>query len=310
MSELVEPIREMSKDKVPNEIQPYWTFREELTVEDGIILKGIQIVLPHEKCQATLQLIHKGHLSLSKCKLRTKDTVYWPGLIDWLEKLMLNCELCLKYSHSKCKQKPSTSPRQEILVHPWSKLATVIFHFKGTSYLLIVEYTRFPVIHKLTLMTCTHTANQCKQVISEYGWPDTLISDNDPYYTSQAFTSVTQVFSVNHITSSLHYLQSNGFAKKYVQIVKHLFHKAKEEGTDLCKCLMMYHNTPLTDSLQSPMQILQNKSARSDLPMSNAARKQLGIQPEVLRKRDKHEQLLTHELHTGQHVMYQDTTSK
>ena len=33
--------------EVPSEIQPYWTFREELTVEDGIVLKGTQIVVPH-----------------------------------------------------------------------------------------------------------------------------------------------------------------------------------------------------------------------------------------------------------------------
>ena len=63
-------------------------------------------------------------------------------------------------------------------------------------------------------------------IFSEYGWPETLISDNDPHYTSQAFTSVMQSYSVNHITSSLHYPQSNGLAAKYVQIVKSLFYKA------------------------------------------------------------------------------------
>ena len=93
--------------EVPSEIQPYWTLREELTIEDGIVLKVTQIVIPHKKHQATLQLIHEGHLGLGKCKLRAKNTVYRPGLNDQLEKLILNCELCLKCSHSKCKQKPS-----------------------------------------------------------------------------------------------------------------------------------------------------------------------------------------------------------
>ena len=66
--------------EVPSEIQPYWTLGEELTVEDGIVLKGTHTVIPHKKCQATLNLIHKGHLGLSKCKLKAKDTDYWPGL--------------------------------------------------------------------------------------------------------------------------------------------------------------------------------------------------------------------------------------
>ena len=119
--------------EIPSQFQPHLTFREELTVGDGIVLKGTHIVIPHRKHQATLNLIHEGHLGLGKCKLGAKDTVYWPGLKDQLENLVLNCELCLKYSHSKCKQKPSTSLEQEIPVHPWTKLATDIFCFKSAS---------------------------------------------------------------------------------------------------------------------------------------------------------------------------------
>ena len=116
--------------EVPSEIQAYWTFREELTIEDSIVLKGTWIVVPHKKHEATLKLILEGHLGLGKCKLRAKDTVYWPGLNNQLEKLILNCELCLKYSHAKCKSKRATTLGQEILVHPWSKAATDIFHFE------------------------------------------------------------------------------------------------------------------------------------------------------------------------------------
>ena len=116
--------------EVPSEIQPYWTFREELTVKDGIVLKGTWILIPHKKCQDTLQLIYKGHLGLGKCKLRAKDTVYWPGLNDQLEQLVLNCELCLKYYHFKCKQKPSTSLRKEIPVYPGPSLPLTFFILK------------------------------------------------------------------------------------------------------------------------------------------------------------------------------------
>ena len=70
-------------------------------MEDGIVLKGTHIVIP---CEATLNLIHKGLLGLNQCELRAKDIVYWPGVNDQLEKLVLNCDLCLKYS-----QKPSIS---------------------------------------------------------------------------------------------------------------------------------------------------------------------------------------------------------
>ena len=126
------------------------------------------------------------------------------------------------------KQKSSMSLGQEIPLHPWSMLATGILYFEGTSCLLIVDYTsRFPVVCKLSSMTGQHVANQCKLIFSEYGWPEILTLDKSPYYTSEALTSVLKAYNVNHITSSLHYLQSNGLAEKYIQIFKSLFYKAK-----------------------------------------------------------------------------------
>ena len=73
---------------------------------------------------------------------------------------------------------------------------------------------------------------------------------------------------------------------------------------------MIYHNTSLSGSLQSPMQILQSRSARFDLPMSNAARQQLSLQSAKLRNVNKNEHLPSNDLHIGQDVMYQNATSK
>ena len=139
--------------ELPSELQPYQTFREELTIEDGHILKGTRIVVPSMKQVEVLKLIHEGHLGLTKCKLRAKETVYWPGLNDQLEKLVLNCQLCLKYLQSKCKQAPGMSLGHEIPAFPWTKIATDMFHFEGDSYLVLVDYTsRYPIICKLTSM--------------------------------------------------------------------------------------------------------------------------------------------------------------
>ena len=117
-------------------------------------------------------------------------------------------------------------------------------------------------------------------------------------------------YKVNLITSSPHYPQLNGLAEKYVQIIKNLFYKAKEEGQDLHKCLITYRNTPLSNHLQSPMQILSSRSTRWALPLSNAAKRQMGIQEEELRTRYKNQHLPTHDLCLKQAVMYQELTSK
>ena len=58
------------------------------------------------------------------------------------------------------------------------------------------------------------------------------------------------------------------------------------------------------------MQIVAKRSAKSDIPISNAARKQLGIDCENLRTKYKNEHLPSHDLYIEQAVMYQDSTSK
>ena len=93
-------------------------------------------------------------------------------------------------------------------------------------------------------MTGQHVSSHCKLIFSEYGWPEILISDNGPCYIVKALTNMMKKYSVNHITNSSHYSQSNGSAEKFVQIAKNLFYKVKEEGKDLFKCLMIYCKLP------------------------------------------------------------------
>ena len=198
-----------------------------------------------------------------------------------------------------------------IPLFPWTKLATDIFHFEGDSYLVLVDYTsHFPIVCKLKSMTTQHIADHIKQIFAKYGWPNTIVSDNRSCYASETFKELMKEYQVNHITSLPHYPQSNGLAEKYVQIIKNLFHKAKEEGQDLHKCLMIYRNTPLSSHLQSPMQILSSRSTRSTLPLSNVAKRQMGIQGEELRSKQKNQHLPTHDLSLHRTVMFQETTSK
>ena len=99
-------------------LHPYWTFCEELTIEDGLILKGTQIVVPNKQQETILNQIHDSHLGLQKCKLYAMQSVYWPGMNDQLKQLVLNCQLCLKYSRSKKKPGTSSLLGQEIPLFP------------------------------------------------------------------------------------------------------------------------------------------------------------------------------------------------
>ena len=164
--------------ELPTELQAYWTFREEMTMEDVLILKATRIVIPPSMREAILQQLHDRHLGFTKCYNHAMQTVYWLSL---RKELPLNCQLCLKHSQAKWKPKPTPSLGQEIPAIPWTKLASDIFHFQNGSYLLIVDFTsKFPVVCKLTSMTAKYGASHIFQVFSEYGWLDTLLTANGP----------------------------------------------------------------------------------------------------------------------------------
>ena len=51
-----------SVKEIPPKIQAYWTFCEELTIEDGLVLKGTRMVIPKSKCKQVLTMIYKRSL--------------------------------------------------------------------------------------------------------------------------------------------------------------------------------------------------------------------------------------------------------
>ena len=195
--------------------------------------------------------------------------MYWPGLYEELKELVTNCTTCLEFSSKKPNYvSKKQHARHKIPVNPWSKLASDIFHFEGDTYLLIVDYTlRFLITRRLSSMTGKAIAHHMQAIFAEYRWPDTLITDNGSWYTSKEFQKLMESMSINHITSSLHYPQSNWLAEKFVGIMKNLFYKGKEEGQSPYGALMVYRNTPLCGSLQSLMQIPQGRQACSDPPL-------------------------------------------
>ena len=61
-------------------VKPYWSLRDDISVEDGIVLLGSRIIIPKSLRSNILQQIHNGHFGIEKCKLRAKSCVYWPNI--------------------------------------------------------------------------------------------------------------------------------------------------------------------------------------------------------------------------------------
>ena len=84
------------KTKLSDVTRPYWAERGQLNLKGNLLLFGSRIVIPAAKQQDILGKIHHGHQGIHKCRLRARQSVWWPGLSAKLEQYVQNCPHCSK----------------------------------------------------------------------------------------------------------------------------------------------------------------------------------------------------------------------
>lgn len=111
---------------VPAPLRPYWDSRSELAVCDGIIYKGMRIVVPPCLRRQMLNLVHESYLGVIKCKQGTREVLYWPAMNSNVETVK---------NYSKCgdfQRKQPSEPllRTETPRLPFVMVGTNLFQFE------------------------------------------------------------------------------------------------------------------------------------------------------------------------------------
>ena len=65
--------------RVPNVAKYYWDFRDELSTDEGLLLKGPSLIIPAALRENYLQRLHEGHLSASKTITNAKTAYVLAG---------------------------------------------------------------------------------------------------------------------------------------------------------------------------------------------------------------------------------------
>ena len=130
-------------------------------------MRGNRIVIPAPMRREILDQIHVGHQGITKCRERARQSVWWPGINRQLEDIILSCLECCK------ERQPPTPPLKpsEFPKLPWETVGTDLFYWKGSNYLLIVDYfSRFIEIACLTSETSGEVIRQMKIVFASPGF--------------------------------------------------------------------------------------------------------------------------------------------
>ena len=214
----------------------YYRHRNELTVQQGLLMFRQRLVIPSAMRLEILGKIHEGHLGIVKCRERAKTSVWWPSISKQIDEIVKSCVCCAEYSTNRAEPlMPIKRPDR-----PWKKVGTDLFQFRRQIYLLVVDYfSRWVEFSPLRDTTSSNVINRLKVLFARYGIPETLVSDNGPQYKSEQFNQFMEEYDISHITSSPRYPMSNGEAERAVQTVKSLLSKCRDPH----RAMLAYRST-------------------------------------------------------------------
>ncbi|XP_037515404.1 uncharacterized protein LOC119391827 [Rhipicephalus sanguineus] len=202
------------KTKLPLHVSMYASVADELSVCEGILLKGLRIVIPSSLRPAVLTLLHEGHQGINRTNALARESVWWPGISADIASLVANCEQCTSTRVNLAEPLVSTA----LPGRPWEFLGMDLFHLNGQTFLLVVDYySRFPEVVTLRSTTARAVIDALKGIFARHGIPQDVRSDNGPPFSSQEFAAFAVSYGFNHATSSPHYAQSNGEAERMLR---------------------------------------------------------------------------------------------
>ena len=239
-------------------LKQWWENRAHLAVINDLLLYDNRIVVPSSMRLDILNCIHQGHLGVSKCRVRARTSVWWPGMSKAIEEMVGKCVTCaIHRPETKEPLMPSSLPER-----PWQRLGSDLFQFQGKTYLIVVDYySRWVEIKKLSDQTSESVIIALKELFSQQGIPETIMSDNGPQYSASQFKEFAAAYGFTHITSSPNFPQANGEAERAVRTIKSLLRK----NQDIYLALLTYRSTPLHNGY-SPSELLMGRKLRTQLP--------------------------------------------
>ncbi|XP_061132648.1 uncharacterized protein K02A2.6-like [Syngnathus typhle] len=247
------------KFSIEKTFMPYFPFAGELTVQNGLLLLGCRLVIPKTLRDDMLNKLHEGHLGITKCRERAKQSVWWPGLSKDLKQLIEKCDTCARERVNNRETMLGT----EFPSRPWCTVGVDLFQFGKNQYLAVVDYfSRFCEVAKLSCTTSDAVITHCKSIFARHGIPEVVRSDNGPQFASEEFRRFARMWGFSHVTSSPHFPQSNGEVERAIRTVKSLLKKS----SDPYLALMAYRAAPLANGC-SPTELLMGRKIRTTVPV-------------------------------------------
>lgn len=213
-----------------------------------------------------------GHLGSRKTTTRVAGRYYWPGLFRDVASYVRKCESCQKYKVSQ--QKPAGMMLTQIPDEPW---AIVCADFVGPlprskhgNSMLLVIFDKFSKWTELIAMRKATTEGLKKalreRIVSRFGVPKALITDNGTQFTSRGFGKCLEELGIRHQLTAPYTPQENPTerANRTVKTMIAQFAGEKQRTWDeYLPDIMLAINSSVSESTGfSPSFVIQGREPR------------------------------------------------
>ena len=173
-------------------IKPFWTIREHLSVDSGLVMKGHRIVVPQSLRRGILENLHSSHQGLTRTKARAR------------EELIHSCPQCRLHAASQ--------PKEPLLVtadrrpdRPFESTSSDLFQCQGWQFLVYTDrLSNWSCVAKLgRSATSNDVIRAFRKWFPDTGVPSVLFTDGGPSMHLASLPSF--VHDGRFVMSSLHH---------------------------------------------------------------------------------------------------------
>ena len=262
-----------SRDALPASIQPFWKFRHDLYIIDGVVLMRRRIIIPSSLRSEVLESLHSAHQGVTAMNERAKLEVYWPDITNDIQRVRDSCQDCNRIAPSQARL-PSFEP--SVPTTPFEGIVCDYFQFKGWNYLIAADrLSSWTEVYRITQGSSTSgSKGLCtilRKLMATFGVPVEISSDGGAEFIAHETKSFFKRRGIHHRNSSSYLPSSNGRAEVAVKAAKRLLMKnISTDGTldtdEMVRALLTLRNTPDVGCKLSPAEVLFGRRLRDTLP--------------------------------------------
>lgn len=223
LSELCNAIRNGKMSGLKgNDWIPFSRRKDELYIQDGIVMWGYRVVIPKSLQKGILQYIHASHLGMVKCKSIARSYFWWPNMNVDLENEIRNCVSCLSVRPDPAKSELIPWENTKKI---WSRIhLDYAGPVKNYYYLIITDsFSKWVEVFATKTITSEFTIGKLREVFGRFGLPDTIVTDCGTQFRSKEFQLFCESNGIHYIATPPGHPSSNGAAENAVKSFKKSF---------------------------------------------------------------------------------------